>query len=179
MYQRDVMTKEQFPELAATLLNEGFTTRFIVRGASMRPFIRSGDSVTLRPAACSRLKIGTIVFLKTVENGYMLHRIVRLTPKGYLIAGDALVGHDIDAPSDDIIGVAISCERKERPIRLISVLPLLWYRFRPLRHGWRRATRDRRLRPGNPDETIQPFRVDRGPRQTPAPLPPPRTSVQK
>lgn len=74
----------------AALLARGSKVTLRVRGNSMFPFLRSGrDSVVLEPAA--RFRPGDIVLARLPDKGFVLHRVLRLTPEGLLLKGDGNV----------------------------------------------------------------------------------------
>ena len=71
----------------------------------MRPFIRSGDVVELEPV--DRLvRIGDVVLLKcgSGDEGYVLHRVVRLQGETIFIRGDAQDVADGPFAQGDVLG---------------------------------------------------------------------------
>ena len=87
------------------LINNGHTVEFTPQGVSMRPFIEGGkDSVLLRRP--KHLKVGYIVLAK-INDYYVLHRIVKITPKQVILRGDGnLQGQEV-CTDKDIIGQVV------------------------------------------------------------------------
>lgn len=74
-----------FPEVSR-MINEGKTVTLTPRGQSMHPFIVGGkDSVTLVRA--DNPQVGDII-LFTVNNRYVLHRLIRIEGDTYVFRGD-------------------------------------------------------------------------------------------
>ncbi len=59
-----------------------------IRGVSMRPFLRDGDFAYL-VALPEKLKKGDIVLYQRKNEQYVLHRIYKRIPGGYLLLGDS------------------------------------------------------------------------------------------
>ena len=77
------------------------------KGVSMWPMIRSGkDSVVINPHK-GRLKKYDIPLYKDHIDRYVVHRIIEVKDKGYVICGDGLFEIEYDITDEDIIGVVL------------------------------------------------------------------------
>ncbi|MBO4865100.1 MAG: S24/S26 family peptidase [Ruminococcus sp.] len=95
---------------------------FTVRGISMRPLFRAGsDAISVKKCSAETLEnLDIVLFKRKNANGeqYVLHRTVDRLPDGkFVIAGDNCSGADIVRPQD-ILGVVISAQRGNKPIKL-------------------------------------------------------------
>ncbi len=73
-------------------------------GDSMRPMLISGrDIVVVEPPVFPLKKYDVPVYRR--DGHYTMHRIVRVTPKGYIICGDNRTNLERDITDKDIIGV--------------------------------------------------------------------------
>lgn len=78
----------ELAEVIALQLENGGKATITVTGVSMLPMLRNRkDSVTLIPAS-QRQKPGNVIFYRRENGRYVLHRIIRITPEGYLCSGD-------------------------------------------------------------------------------------------
>ena len=123
---------------------------FTVNGVSMRPLFRAKtDAILVKKCAPDELKnLDIVLFKRLGPQGlqYVLHRIVDKTTDGlYVIAGDNCVDADYVRP-EDILGVVISAQRGNKPIKLegfrYSLYLKTWCapyksRFKRLRLRWR------------------------------------------
>lgn len=60
-----------------------------VTGHSMEPFLHEGRDTVWLIAPTRPLRRGDIVFFLRPPTGWVLHRVVRLTPQGCVVGGDA------------------------------------------------------------------------------------------
>jgi len=124
--------------LAAALLGEGQGLRFCARGASMRPFIRDGDVLDVRPVDVRRLRRGDVVLFRDGEDRLLAHRVVRVSRAGLATQGDALARSDGVIEYDRLLGRVCSVERGGRQIAVGG----RWRRWSALLFlGFRRARR--------------------------------------
>ena len=68
---------ESFAGLSAELLRLGIAVRFKARGNSMRPLVRDGDILLVKPLADTRLRVGDIVLCSHTPERVVVHRVVR------------------------------------------------------------------------------------------------------
>ena len=75
------------------------------RGVSMLPLLRQGkDLFTLEKKGDARCKVGDVVLYRRGEQ-YVLHRVVEVRDKDYVILGDNCVCREFGIGDEDIIGV--------------------------------------------------------------------------
>lgn len=74
-------------------------------GRSMLPLLRQGrDLFTLKIKSDERCKVGDVVLYRR-GGKYILHRVVEVREKDYVILGDNCVRREFGITDDDIIGV--------------------------------------------------------------------------
>ena len=140
--------KAAMMEEVRTLISEGKTVSFTIKGNSMNPFmVNLRDQITLGPWKEGELRKGTVALVKDTKGNYLIHRIIRLDRKGVTLLGDGNIGTTETATYDNVIAVMYSIRRKGRewsadglPWRIYS---LLWMALTPLRRYplalWRRT----------------------------------------
>ncbi|MBW1988182.1 MAG: signal peptidase I [Deltaproteobacteria bacterium] len=96
-------------ELFRELLEQGVTVRLRVTGGSMKPAIRSGDVVLVRPVNGRRIAPGDVVLFGDASGKMVLHRVeaVERKPGGTVLRtrGDAAVHPDLPVPLGQVWGV--------------------------------------------------------------------------
>ena len=117
-------------------LEKGKWMSIPVKGGSMRPFLRAGDRVLLKPFEKGSLKLGMII-LGRIDGNLILHRLVRYDRERVWLAGDDnLVQHEI-LPYGDVLATAVRLYRGEKILELNERwrcnLGQFWYRIRLLR----------------------------------------------
>jgi predicted N-acetyltransferase YhbS len=130
-----------FAGLSAQILRQGGSFQFRARGASMTPFIRDGDLLTIEPADAAGLEIGDVVLYRTRRDRTVAHRVVGRTIEGGTLVletrGDARLTSDGPVPADDILGRAVRGQRGDRSFRLDRgpwrLAARLWITVHPLR----------------------------------------------
>jgi hypothetical protein len=131
------MSKSMLCELSdEILLKQGNNLRFKARGSSMRPFIRDGDFVEIKPIDNFReIDSGDILFFKK-QGTLCLHRLLRTENGKFVVKGDS--NREIDGAicEENIIGKLISVERSGHLISFksgwfnkLSPFSWIWYRF--------------------------------------------------
>jgi len=85
-------------------------------GVSQWPMIRNGiDSVVVNPVEGRLKKYDLPVYIDN-RGRYVVHRIIGVTDKGYIICGDGLFEKEFDITDKNIIGVVTGFFRKEKYI---------------------------------------------------------------
>jgi hypothetical protein len=107
---------EGLAELFEDVLKRGADLRVNVTGKSMAPFVKSGDTVTIRKVPVDRLAIGDLVFYKNRLGLPVLHRLIRIKKTGeggtlFRTKGDALSVFDEPFAENVFIGKVFSIER--------------------------------------------------------------------
>ena len=124
---------------ARALLSDGETIEFTAHGGSMRPFIQSGDRLTIR-ASLSDLTVGDVVWVCCADRD-VVHRLIAIDASGRLrTRGDALPEDDGWFERSAYLGTVQTVEREG----VVRVAPdtkahrCLVAFFRALRHiVWR------------------------------------------
>ncbi|MGB9725146.1 MAG: signal peptidase I [Fervidicoccaceae archaeon] len=110
----------------------------VVRGNSMLPLLREGDIVFLHHATPQEIRIGDIIVYKSVNDGYIIHRVVKIvnTSNGifYVTKGDnnpvddSILGQFINGPGisyDRVVGVVWSPMNETFVIPIIGIISLI------------------------------------------------------
>ena len=112
---------------------------YTVRGVSMMPLLRQKkDVVMLRRKGDERCKKYDVVLYRSgVEHKYLLHRILKVRPDDYIIAGDHNTFLEIGITDEQIIGVMTSVRRDGKDIttdnKLYRLYVHLWCDCWPVR----------------------------------------------
>ncbi len=86
-------------------------------GFSMYPLLRNRrDNIVVR-ACDGRLKKYDVPLYKVGEK-YVLHRIIKVLPDGYVICGDNCVNKEYGIKDDDILGVLSEIYRNGKKINM-------------------------------------------------------------
>ncbi len=109
-------------ELIQNLLCEKDTIPIHIKGNSMYPFIRHGDTVFAQRVCPEQLRVGDIALIKT-NDGFIVHRIVKLLDKHskqrlLITRGDRNIYFDPIVLPDNFLGKIICCRRGEEIINL-------------------------------------------------------------
>jgi len=105
--------------LMRAVLEKGKAFRFEARGTSMHPFVQDGDTVTVRPLASGRPRMGDVVaFVHPATGGVRIHRVVKADSGTYRLKGDNALGEDGAFPREAILGRVVRVERRGRARRL-------------------------------------------------------------
>lgn len=86
--------------------------RFRVGGQSMHPSLREGDIITLSPLGDMLPRRGEVVAFQFPDReALVIHRVLRVTPDGWLIKGDNNTAPDGVIPAANLCGVVTGVER--------------------------------------------------------------------
>ena len=104
--------------LSAELLNSGTPLRLQVQGASMAPFIRDGDTLTIEPVDFKRVSVGDIILFKSLQGNLVIHRVIRKKPSSnvlqFLVQGDRAAHDDGWITGEQVYGKVTTIERGSR-----------------------------------------------------------------
>jgi len=125
----------------ADMLRDGFDVRLRVTGQSMSPFLKSGSYVTLTPVRADALRPGDIVFFRSMDGTFMLHRLIAIRKGRFITKGDALNAPDAPVDGKDCLGKVVRAENPgtgsaagfdmERPgMRIRSYLIAMYFRLK-------------------------------------------------
>ena len=85
-------------------------------GVSMMPMLRQNrDLLVVKPRGAGRCKRGDVVLYKRGED-YILHRVIKVLPEGYIIWGDHNRKRDPVVYDDQILGILSSFVRDGKEI---------------------------------------------------------------
>ena len=99
----------------------------LTRGVSMRPMLRAGkDTILISPLSEPLKKYDVPLYRK--GEAYVLHRIVAVREKGYVICGDNCTEKEYDVTDGDIVGVLSGFRRGKRYVAIDSRWYLLYAR---------------------------------------------------
>lgn len=136
------MTAENGFKTAAEALRENEEISVLTAGTSMRPMLRDHKDMVVIKRKNGRLKKNDVpLYSRTGSKKFILHRILKVTPEGYIIRGDNLYKKEYDIKDENIVGVLkafyrdgkyIDCE-KSRGYKIYVFLNRASY---PLRYFW-------------------------------------------
>ena len=121
------------------LMQDGYQLKICPAGRSMIPFLRGGrdEAVLSVPGSGYTFKKNDVVLYQIESGLYVLHRICRITSKGYYTLGDGNTGIEGPFQREDFIAVVEYIIRKGRVILKgdyrYLLLVRLWRLIRPLR----------------------------------------------
>jgi len=137
------MTAESNLKNAAEALSESEEISVLTAGISMRPMLREHKDIAVIRRTSGRLKRNDVpLYSRPGSEKFILHRILKVTPNGYVIRGDNLFKKEYDIKDENIVGVLrafyrggryIDCE-KSRGYKLYVFLNRASY---PARYFWR------------------------------------------
>ncbi len=132
-------TSAAFAELSSEILRAGVAIKFRAHGDSMRPLVRDGDVLLVRPVDGRPVRVGDLVLCSSGPGRVVVHRVVRTLagPGGirYTIQGDQVAQPDGTIPRALIYGRVAAIERGRAPIDLDRSM-MRWL-------GWCAALRSR------------------------------------
>ena len=106
-------------DLMQTILHREKLFKFLAKGASMSPFIRNGDIVTIAPLPVKLPRVGEVIAFVHPRSGKLtIHRIIKRRGTSFFLRGDNSVGIDGRIELGDILGVLVNVERQGRKISL-------------------------------------------------------------
>jgi hypothetical protein len=109
-------------ELSIQILDRGGTFRFRARGASMAPFIRDGDTLTVAPVEAAALRVGDVALHRADGDGLAAHRIVARRLEGdrlrWVTRGDTVSGPGEVVEAEQVLGRVVRVQRRGRTLDL-------------------------------------------------------------
>ena len=107
--------------LIESLIESGYDLRVHVTGRSMRPFLKGGEVVTIRPARVEPFGFGHLILARGVGGALVLHRVIGRTMAGaWLTKGDGLQAPDAPVKAGDVLGVVVLVQTVPGKIRRLD-----------------------------------------------------------
>jgi len=141
-----VISNEDYFAEVQRILREGKEVRIRVKGNSMLPFIKDGDTVLLRAYQGQSLALGSNILAKDKDK-FVFHRFVGKKNNQYILAGDGNLVLREYVEATDIIAIAYTLypQDKDKAVAIDRPWPRLrgmgWYNIRLLRRIAAKLTR--------------------------------------
>lgn len=141
----ETLSRDRLHDLLHRLLDEGLAVELRVTGASMSPFIRGGDLLTLTPKGRRTVRPGDVVAFLADGQSLVIHRVVAAEGETVRTRGDALGRGDRPLAAAEVLAIVAGVERRGRRVRLglgperalVAWLSRLGF-LAPLLRPWRR-----------------------------------------
>ncbi len=92
-------------QAAAAHLRQGSgALRVRVVSGSMRPLLRPGDFVLVQPCPPKAVRPGDVLTVQCRDSAWVTHRLVDITPRGWVLMGDASPWADAPRPPQALVG---------------------------------------------------------------------------
>lgn len=113
-------------------------------GVSMLPMLKQDrDLFTVLKKTDERCKMHDVVLYRRPSGQYVLHRIVKVREKDYILLGDNCEKKEYGITDDDILGILSSFIHRGREVRVSDKRYILyaqiWYLLYPVRRLWLRS----------------------------------------
>jgi signal peptidase len=127
---------ESLTPIIVDALARGSSVRMTVTGKSMQPFLRNNDVAVLKAVDEGPIRAGEIVLARRADGTCIIHRVRRVSPAGFHLAGDAQRDIEGPLPHASIVARVPAIIRSGKEIRLDRgirrLAGLLWIRSAPL-----------------------------------------------
>ena len=137
--ENKVVDTDAYVTVLKNLVEEGQEVSLRITGCSMTPFLGHGrdDIFFRRPER--PLRRGDMVFYRRSSGQYVMHRICRVTEKGYDLVGDAQTRIEHGIRQEQIFALVTRVRRKGKLLGpgdfLWEFFARIWIRMIPLRPG--------------------------------------------
>ena len=112
----------QFATISTEILARGEAVKFKAYGSSMRPFIRDGDILTVRPMEQGHWTVGQIVFYQSKDHKLLAHRIIGKTFTDGIwrlsVRGDAMNAIQEEISEDQVLGEVFHRQRNGKSVQV-------------------------------------------------------------
>lgn len=116
---------------------------YICVGVSMLPLLRQRRDIIMIAKKQGRCKKYDVALYKRPNGSYVLHRVVEVREKDYVILGDNCLNKEYGITDENILGVMTSFVRGGREYsvnnRLYRMYSKLWYAIYPIRRVLKKA----------------------------------------
>lgn len=114
------LSNPQLIDLLQAVLEKGKCFRFEAKGASMSPFIKNQDVITIAPLPPATIANGDVIAFRCPDTDKLIvHRAVKRTASRSIITkGDNLDRADGTIPYENLLGIVTAIERAGRQHRL-------------------------------------------------------------
>jgi len=109
-------------------LDSGGSASFVTNGVSMKPMLDDGKNTVCIVKPVFPLKKYDIPLYRRSDGAFVLHRIIKVTPDGYVCRGDHQIIKEYPVTDDMIIGVVTEYTKNGRAVR-VKGLPHRLYAF--------------------------------------------------
>jgi hypothetical protein len=135
------LSQAQLASMLREVAGMGGRLRFQAHGRSMRPFVRSGDTLVVEPLGGRRVRLGDILLYGTPSGGVAAHRVTGRRGGTLRCRGDSLAAPLELVDPDRILGRVAAIERRGRlrPSGWLRAAALGWIAIRPGVRACRRA----------------------------------------
>ena len=117
------------------------TITYTCRGVSMLPLLRQQKDLFTITKRQSRCKKYDVALYKRADGAYVLHRIIKVLPEGYVFLGDNCLNKEYGITDQDVLGVMTSFVRDGKEYAADAGGCLLyakvWYMLYPVRRLWK------------------------------------------
>lgn len=117
------------------------TITYTCRGVSMLPLLRQQKDLFIITKRQSRCKKYDVALYKRADGAYVLHRIIKVLPDGYVFLGDNCLNKEYGITDQDVLGVMTSFVRDGKEYAADAGGCLLyakvWYMLYPVRRLWK------------------------------------------
>ncbi len=121
-------------------LNRKGTFTYTCSGVSMLPMLRQRKDLFTIAKKQGRCNKYDVVLYKRYPDSYVLHRVVKVKEKDYVILGDNCLNKEYGIRDEDIIGVLTSFVRNGKEYSVshkgYRLYAAVWYALYPLRRLW-------------------------------------------
>lgn len=135
-----VSMSDLYPVLSESIAR-GSDVSITVTGTSMLPLLHNETDTALLTGVKGRLNKYDLAFYRRGDGSFVLHRVVKVTPKGYIMLGDNQVVTEHGITEKNIIAVVKGFTRGGKKYsvsnRMYMLYSVIWTNLRPLRRGFR------------------------------------------
>ena len=122
-------------------LNRKGNITYTCQGVSMLPLLRQQRDLFTITKKQGRCRKYDVALYKRADGAYVLHRIIKLLPDGYVFLGDNCLNKEYDIKEEAVLGVMTSFVRDGKEYaadgRSCLLYARVWYMLYPIRRLWK------------------------------------------